>query len=1431
MAQPDAAPDPTPRRRWRGWLWGGVAVVLLLAVSAPVTGLYSLTTVGGTAWWLARLPGVAVAAAKGPLLGDFSADQVTVQLPSNGAKFQLDGLTWRGLRLSWSSTPGAWVDVLAESLSVARLVVTAGSSAPAPATALQAPKHLRLPLTLRINAIAVAELQLPGLEAQPLRDLQARIDVGADTGRHHRIDLQQLDWDRFRLSGHAQVATGGDMPVDARLALTQPSPADAATRLPTLQGQLTLAGPLAQLALAAKLSTVPGTPAAKQASAKTATKPPAELTANAVLQPFMPWPISTLDARWQAIDLSAFTAAAPRTQLAGNVQVTSPARDQPATVALKLTNPTAGRWSDGQLPLRQLNLALQTPTDQPQFATLTQLDAELGSAKQAAGHLRATGQNRADGWALNTVLDTLQPAGLDARAPAMQLSGPVTLRGQGSTKADLTADLRGTVPAQKTPVQLQLDAQSTTAPEGGLRVALQRALLQAGAAQATLNGELQRANTNAPLQVKGQAQLKAFDPLLWWPGGAPASARTGNTQLNANAKVDLSVAAAPAPADTTADTTPSATATWQTTLARLSGQVQATLRNSRLVGVPVQGEVALQQSATTPANATAQLQLAGNRLNAQASLSPAKGATAYRAEVTLDAPTLQQLQPLMALLPTETRTSIANGKPTPLRIAGAAQGQAKLQGQGAVLTSEGKVAVRGLVAGPAQLQQADLNWQLGTALDAPMQLQAKLSQLVLPGPSLDSLQLALDGTARAHTLNLQADARLPAATTGTANTPTTAPARKATAVLKLQGGLGQATGAAPSLLATAWRGSLQQLALSDPAKPGAPWLATRDVALALQWADTLHSVEAQPGQIDFRIGTTASALRWDKALWQQTRGADGGAGSAVTAGNTRYDVQAMLDPVMVAPLLATLQPDFGWGGDLVVGGRIALKSDPTPVADVVLERLRGDLQISDEADTQALGLTDLRLALSASNGVWNFTQALAGESVGVAVGAFVARTPPGQAFPDANTPLQGVLELQVKNLASLATWVPPGWRLGGALQSSASLAGKLGAPEFTGQLQGQKLSVRNVLQGVNVTDGDVAISLRGETARIERFSARAGNGTLRLSGDAALGAVPSASVQVVADKFQVLGRVDQRVVASGQAQLRLAANRVALDGQFTVDEGLFDFTRSDAPTLASDVVVKRAPNQPGATPPAPKPAAPSAAQRVLVLNLGIGLGEQLRLKGRGLSTRLQGDLKLTSPGGKMALIGAVRTVGGNYDAYGQKLSIDRGVVTFVGPIENPRLDIEATRPKTDIRVGVTVSGTAQNPRIRLFSEPDLPEVDKLSWLVLGRASSGLGRTDTALLQRAAVALFAGEEEGAVTKLTRSIGLDEISLRQTDGEVRETVVTLGKQLSERLYVGYERGLNSTAGNFQLLYRIAQRFTLRGQTGLDNAVDFIFTWRWQ
>jgi len=180
--------------------------------------------------------------------------------------------------------------------------------------------------------------------------------------------------------------------------------------------------------------------------------------------------------------------------------------------------------------------------------------------------------------------------------------------------------------------------------------------------------------------------------------------------------------------------------------------------------------------------------------------------------------------------------------------------------------------------------------------------------------------------------------------------------------------------------------------------------------------------------------------------------------------------------------------------------------------------------------------------------------------------------------------------------------------------------------------------------------------------------------------------------------------------------------------------------------------------------------------------------------------------------------------------------IDRGSIAFTGPVENPRLDILAMRAQSasasssDVKVGVTITGTAQDPRVRLYSDPSMSETEKLSWLVLGRAPTGLGGADLGLLQSAAVALLSGEGTSPTDNLIGLLGLDELSVKQSEGTVRDTVVNVGKQVSKYWYVGYERNLTATGGNWQLIYRLAQRFTLRAQAGVDNAVDFIWSWRW-
>ena len=1439
-----AAPSPRrPRSVGVKLLWAALILLLLavLLLGAGAGGLWwTVRSEAGTAWLLSRLPGLQVAAPKGALLTDFEAGEMTIALPAAAGKAAgsvvLRGVGWRGLRLGASQTAGPqrlWLRLSIDELHAARVdVLLPPDDKPAP---LSLPASLRLPLEVDIKRLRVGELHAVALGEQPLRDLRAAVHLGAERGTLHRVDGLDLTWDRLRASGNARIGADAPFALDAQAALAQAVVAAPAASAASAAGALAwaasarVAGPLAQPTLTATLR-----------ARATPQQPEQALDARAVLRPFATWPLAELQASISALDLSALASAAPATALSGSARAQTSGLDQPAAVTLQLDNARAGRWNEGLLPLRRLGVELRGQPDDRRVLDLHAFDAELGTQRGAAGRVQGSGRWTPERVTLDLRLTDLQPAQLDARAAAMRLGGTVVLavtgidmtapeRASVELRADLAGPLAGVLnavgaarPPRGVPRDARIELDATLALQ---RIELRRAVASLGAARATLAGTGNRASIAAPWRVDGKATLADFDPLPWWPGADDSPWRRGPHRLNANAEFDLTLPAVKAKTSTAA-------IDW---LAALTGSARLKLAGSVLAGTPLNADATLRHPAVGAAQLTLAADLDGNRIDATGQLGGNAAADAI--ELTLAAPELARLTPLWRLL------MLPAGSKAELTLAGALRGNASLRGRWPALSTRGqldgsglRLALPGRTASRLDARSLQARWQLGSAANAPVDLTLTLAGLSMPGtgaaagPSIDNAQLTLTGTAAAHALSLNADSKaLPPVWADALQAPVAGSAPSAAAkaapphtlaVLRAQGGLVSAAGGAWT--ASGWRGTLQQLELRSSRVSAAPWLRTRDLALAAQWAGGPASVTLQPGRVDL----LGAALRFERIAWQ-----------AATVGKAaQIDGQATLEPIAVAPLLARLQPDFGWGGDLTISGTLSIRSAPTFAADIVLERARGDLTVTDEVGTQVLGLTDLRLGLNAANGVWSFTQGLAGKTLGVAAGAVVARTTPAATWPAADTPIEGVLELQVANLGTWGTWVPAGWRLGGALRTSATIGGRFGAPQYTGQIVGTGLSVRNFLQGVNVSDGDVAITLAGATARIERFSAKAGAGSVTLSGDASLGETPRAALTLRAERFQLLGRVDRRIVASGEARLVLQRRALALDGKFSVDEGLFDFTRSDAPALSDDVVVLRGGAvAPSATATAAAAAAPNgglaAAATSVALNLQVDLGQRLRIRGRGLDSGLRGELKITSPNNRLAINGTVSTADGTYAAYGQKLAIDRGAITFAGSADNPRLDIEATRPNLDTRVGVRVAGTALNPRVRLFSEPELSDIDKLSWLVLGRASDGLGRTDTALLQRAAVALLAGEGEGVTGQITKAIGLDDVSLRQTDGEVRETVISLGKQLSRRWYVGYERGLNATTGTWQLVYRIAQRFTLRAQSGLDNSLDVIWTWRWQ
>ncbi len=390
-----------------------------------------------------------------------------------------------------------------------------------------------------------------------------------------------------------------------------------------------------------------------------------------------------------------------------------------------------------------------------------------------------------------------------------------------------------------------------------------------------------------------------------------------------------------------------------------------------------------------------------------------------------------------------------------------------------------------------------------------------------------------------------------------------------------------------------------------------------------------------------------------------------------------------------------------------------------------------------------------------------------------------------------------------------------------------------------GDLQANDFALRSVVDGIEFGNGRLRARLDGTRMRINEFVLQgAGDknsgGTLTAQGEAGwIDGQPQVTLAARLERLRASIRTDRQLTVSGDVQASLKGKQTELGGKLVVDQARIILPDEGTPQLGDDVVVrtngsaaagKKAPAQTGA-------ASADREARPVKLAVQLDLGNDFRVQGKGIDTRLQGTLALSGDSLRdPRLTGTINTAGGQYRAYGQRLDVEQGVLRFTGVIDNPSLDILAIRPNLTQRVGVQITGTALLPRVRLYAQPELPDAEKLSWLVVGRSSAS-GGAEAALLQQAALALLGSKSGGMSGGLAASLGLDELSFRGTssnaDGTTTEGAVTLGKRFSRNFYAAYERSISGALGTLYVFYDLSQRFTVRAQAGTQSAVDLIFT----
>ena len=649
-----------------------------------------------------------------------------------------------------------------------------------------------------------------------------------------------------------------------------------------------------------------------------------------------------------------------------------------------------------------------------------------------------------------------------------------------------------------------------------------------------------------------------------------------------------------------------------------------------------------------------------------------------------------------------------------------------------------------------------------------------------------------------------------------------------------------------------WQGRIEQLSLSTP---------NTQSPSAAPWRLVLQSTLAWQARLD------PMALTWGPSNWllqgpspgRPRLQAEAGAWTAPSAGQTLQTHGALnWSDLPASWAQAWLGTDLL--NDITLQGQAQWRVDQDLNASVTAERSQGDLRIktdSTSGQSTAAGLRQAKVLVRMQNeqltAELNWDSAQMGQAK-AQLQSQLSRTSNGWQWSE-QAPLSGSLRASLPQIGAWSVLAPPGWRVQGTLDADLTLSGTRSQPQWQGRLQADQLAARSAVQGIEFSQGQMQASLQGQTLVLERLSLRGagaqggelqGRGQVQFNSGskspASSGTNPlrtaDLDLQIHAQNLRVSNRADRRLSVSGDVTARMSQGQLQLRGGLKADQALFVLPDNSTPSLGDDVVVFRPGmgelNLSALTAPV-EPNGPSNSWLgVPDVRVMLDLGSDFQLQGQGLNTRLTGQVELlsnTSTRGQPRLSGQVRTDGGRYKAYGQQLNIDIGVLRFNGPYDNPSLDIIALRPNLPQKVGVQITGTALLPRIRLYADPDLPDADKLAWLVLGRSAAN-GGAESAVLQQAAVALLSGNGKSLSGELASSLGLDEISLgsgSRSDATATGAAVTLGKRLSKDFYLAYETSLSGAFGSLYIFYDLSRRLTLRAQAGEQSALDLIFTVR--
>jgi len=416
--------------------------------------------------------------------------------------------------------------------------------------------------------------------------------------------------------------------------------------------------------------------------------------------------------------------------------------------------------------------------------------------------------------------------------------------------------------------------------------------------------------------------------------------------------------------------------------------------------------------------------------------------------------------------------------------------------------------------------------------------------------------------------------------------------------------------------------------------------------------------------------------------------------------------------------------------------------------------------------------------------------------------------------------LAGTLDIAGLQLATLAPFAPTLSVLEGDVRGQLQLGGTLRQPLANGVVRLSKGRLGLLGNPTELEQFELALSARGDRARLEG-SGLLGGGRLQISGELLSQPDWRLQLDLVGEKHALLLPPYTQMVVSEQLQLAISGGLLDLAGSIVVHEG--ELEQDELPegsvTLSDDVVEV---DLEGNVIYEPSPFA-------IGMDVAVRIEDRFRILGDVVDATVGGDLQLRRERGyPLQVFGNLNVIGGQLRAYGQRLRIQRGTVSFAGNPDNPELDVRAQREiaADNVTVGLQLQGTVKEPQLEVFSDPVMSQGEAMSYLVRGR-----GLDTSAAADGTAMALSLGStlvnQSPLVAELNRIPGISNLAFGAEGSTEADTAATLGGYIGERLYLSYGMGVYEPINVLIVRLYLQTRLWLEVVSRLENSVDLYYS----